>query len=492
MPKWCPAILASAVVLSGLSNASGQTTTADRANIRKAILADPSSTAFAQPANQQLTLVSSEDGSDVVARIGYLAKGWLLNLKFQAPVDKQVEVALLTDDGFTNKTTSTLSVTREFYPEWSNSKKDRLGGVCTRHNLDVFEKLAVNRSGSKEGWEPLSTSQCKVDDAKPATLLALPLLQRGPTWQRRVLDARQEALNKVCETNNALRPDALVAPAGLVGSSELVGPDQAYKAVCGFDQLFGDDGLLGTDWIPWPMGTSAGKPGKWKDLYLKELNTRLARICREFNDPASVESVDATLVHDPSECSTQTLAEKSPKLGLMALRAMSVNPFYLTAEAVAAESDFSWIDPEMMFEEQKTSETNTSYGLALGHLRRGVFYSLGWRKQTVFKGAPSVELCTPLGDTIATTCRNTALAGPARTKTDLYQADIRAYVSPRVALNLRAIHDEVSKDWEYHLLSYFLQHEKKGLNGGVDIRYSEKKDWQARLFIGVSFELIPN
>ncbi len=245
------------------------------------------------------------------------------------------------------------------------------------------------------------------------------------------------------------------------------------------------DGLTG--------GTTGTLSLTWEMLHAIQPGQQTA-ICTDLNNEVAAEERLDVAGGKCSYLNIKRLVAAHPELAryqLEFLRALPFQLWYVTGAASRSRSDFEFVDATT-FEDQAASKDSTSYIGAVSLLRKGIFYSLGYSSQQVFKGAAQTELCQPLDEQDALICREVAIGGPTERERKIARLDVKGYLNPNLGVNLRILNDLKNNIWNPHLLFYFLQHDKKGLNGGIDLSYSsDDDDWQARVFVGSSFNILP-
>jgi len=428
-------------------------------------LTDPTLTAFAQGTQDQVTLESAEDTSSVNAKLGgRFAADWLYSVSLKAPFDRsrQEEATLADLDGLGAGTTATLSLTKRFY---SFGQEGELTDVCNRYNDERWQRFEETRPC----WRPIEPGQCEVEAFEDGG--------RGEEWARRAVAAETtEALRKACAEYNKAHPADQLLPEYYQGSGTK--PPHGFGGFCTEAEMI--ERMAGA--------TEAEREKAWDKEKEKLLDGLLAKLCEEYNaTPPLDELIDVAT----GACEYSRLKALGPEWAAAAQAASPVNLWFLTFEAQATDVSFKFAQAETL--DRLTEEhENTSFGVGLSALLRGFYYGLSYKQQRLYKGADKVELCEPLDGTDALTCSETALGAPAQVDRELGQFDVKAWLTPRVAANLRVIYDFEGEIWNPHLLLYFLRNKEKGVNGGFDISYrDDEDDVKARLFIGTAFDLLP-
>jgi len=437
----------------------------EKVAVKAAALTDPSLTALAQSEDPQVTLEASKDGSVAAGRIGFSLKQWTTSLVLKAPVSSgQTEADLANLDGLSAGATASISATREFRVDSEGkgaSIYSGLTGVCERYN----KKLLGEIEESRPNWSRI--------DIKKGECTVKTLLGCGSRWASQARMLAENALAETCLEFNLSTPNRKqhlsILQFEAVDLQATAGhPTGQNNRGCTQQQIQS----LGTE---------------WNNLFIEKLKSKLKPVCEAYNSPP----VDQLTTLTTGECSYSALKEKGPRWQLRALRASKQKPWFLTFDISASQTDFKFIEPTGEFEEQTTTKYNKGLSAALGTFRSGIFYSLSYRHETVFKAAKKVELCQPIPGTGAFSCSETALAGPTEVNRKILGFDVKSYIFPMIAGNLRILYDFEKQFWNPHLFFFFIPSKGSGLNLGVDLAFSTLEDehFTARLFLGASFKL---
>lgn len=136
-------------------------------------------------------------------------------------------------------------------------------------------------------------------------------------------------------------------------------------------------------------------------------------------------------------------------------------------------------------------ETKNGFGVSVAYTFVGDRFVAGggfaWERS--YEGEEEQQVCSPIGTTGSTSCRDTALAAPTDKEDRLVFAEVRAAlpifglaISPRVEFSLE------ESEYAVKLPIFVARDSKKVLNGGIALGWDEENDFGATVFVGKSFD----
>ena len=408
-------VLSSTLFPLAAAAANSDLEAAVKAEAEHKALADPTLTAVAQGTSDQVTLEVTDDKSNVAIKLGSrLGETWLLSLSLKAPFDKdkQEDVTLADLDSLGSGTTASFTLTKEII---QFGQVGKLLDVCRSYNEHQLRALTDERPN----WRPIDVDagQCILDTFKNG--------DRGEEWVTRAIQAETLAIRDACAEYNEDHPsDRLI-------SRSFAGPDGSvptgYSGFCDAEALKGR--MLGT--------TTEDRQEAWDKFKSEHLKKHLHKVCSDYNGaPPTAGLIDV----DSGDCKYLRLEALGPQWAALGQATSPVDIWFLSLQAEATDKTFKFTDSDTLVRTEKQQE-NTSIGLSLATLKRGVYYGISYKSQRLFKAAEGVELCRPLDGTDALTCIDTVLGGPKRVDREIGQLDVKFWLTPYVGSNLRLLYD---------------------------------------------------
>jgi len=244
---------------------------------------------------------------------------------------------------------------------------------------------------------------------------------------------------------------------------------------------------------------------EWRAKLAAKTDELAVKVCQEFNAtvPASWRWINTS---GRSGCTLSALREKGSRFEAEAVRKTRFSPTLFSISAAVDRQDYKYIvidplDPAAPPKESLADPTEQSeFGFAitgaygkLFFVGRSFLYGGGGVSLTrTFEGGPSKQICQPSDTEGVTLCEDIVTAAPKEKSRQTVHAEARWFPSKRVGLIPRVAYEFDQEIASVQLTTFFLAHETKGLNGGIDVGYSDNgKGLVARLFVGTSFSLLP-
>lgn len=198
----------------------------------------------------------------------------------------------------------------------------------------------------------------------------------------------------------------------------------------------------------------------------------MARICRRYLNK--------------NGCSRGEL----PREALREWDNLSFQPAWLFgASAKAGRTTFEFTNPTT-FVDASEAHNGWSASASVGRIQAGTLSTLlyyagaSYRHEEAYVGEGAQNVCTPIGASTSTRCRETAIGGPVRRRSDLVQLEARSFPAAFIGLAPRATYEVNSAEWSFEL-PIFLRQRDAPFNGGVSVGWdSERDDVHVSLFVG--------
>jgi hypothetical protein len=422
---------------------------ADRApafEIAGSVIADPSLTTTAAQPHSQLSLVSSNEGDTLVkAEIGYkhavLKADWNYGLRVQGPVNKGGgETKLASLSGLGTGSTAGIHITRVGYGK--NFNPDVVATFCDeydRNNLTAPPRINVETECTETGI------QAKIDR------------WAGSEKQKKVVQEEFEAAVRtaavaVCEAYNKS------------GAGPLILCDKTTE-----------------------IRTSLAAAAGWPQKLEAKLNEDLPDFCARLNTETSLWGLLGGL----DGCDTDDVARVSKTLAADLDRRIKLQLTMFSFGVDIQNQAFKFASGASLDE---TKETHQNLGVATSFGRYFVgpewYVSVGAAIERVFQGGTPQQICGPIADTNLTTCKTIARTAPTHEDNEIVTLEARHFITKNIAIQPRLSHDFADDVSAAELIFYFFEHDKKGLNGGVNLGYRDDEDDPTlTVFIGGSFDL---
>jgi len=159
----------------------------------------------------------------------------------------------------------------------------------------------------------------------------------------------------------------------------------------------------------------------------------------------------------------------------------------LTVALKANQQHFDYVLVEDLATAKSSDERGTGITVALTHVLRSSAWILGYSHEESYKGPDAVQLCTPVGTTGATSCKQATIGAPKKETAEL------AFVENRTAINAgrfsvapRVEFDFKKSNWAVRLPVYFIANKDKQLTAGFALGYSEAEKEKGREELGAS------
>ncbi len=159
------------------------------------------------------------------------------------------------------------------------------------------------------------------------------------------------------------------------------------------------------------------------------------------------------------------------------------------ASAKAGRTAFEFTDPTR-FVDASEAHNGWSASASVGRIQAGALstflYYVGasYRHEDAYVGGGEQNVCTPIGASTSTVCREIAIGGPVRRRSDLVQLEARSFPVAFIGLAPRATYEVNSAEWAFEIPIYLRQSDAP-FNGGVSVGWdSERDDVHVSLFVG--------
>jgi hypothetical protein len=331
------------------------------------------------------------------------------------------------------------------------------------------EACAARFKDQVAAWDKLRTEAAR--DGKKLRDIEEAQAKLDSEWVARVEAAEQEALTEICAEYNKTGANPPIFPA-------------ACRDAARVKQTLPDD------------------LDEKLDKKIVELQSK---VCDEFNatQPASW----GFLTIGGSDCTLSSLETRGDEWAYDAIKETKFSPTIVSFSAAVDRQDFEFIeigpqDPAVPLEDQLDDPTEQSkFGFAvttaagkLFYLKpvRPLYFGGGLSFSRAFKGGAAKQVCRPSDTAGVTLCEEIVTAAPTEENRKTIHLEARYFPFKRLGLVPRLAYEFEQGIATSQLTAFFLTHETKGLNGGIDLAYRDDgKGFIARLFIGTSFSILP-
>lgn len=198
----------------------------------------------------------------------------------------------------------------------------------------------------------------------------------------------------------------------------------------------------------------------------------MSRICQRYLDTRA--------------CSLRDL----PGAGRRELDNLSFQAAWVFGASVkVGRTSFEFTDPST-FVDASEAHNGWSASASVGRIQEGALSTLlyyagaSYRHEEAYVGGGVQNVCTPIGASTSTVCREIAIGGPVRRRSDLVQLEARSFPVAFVGLAPRATYEVNSAEWAFELPIYLRQGDGP-FNGGISVGWdSERDDVHVSLFVG--------
>jgi hypothetical protein len=186
----------------------------------------------------------------------------------------------------------------------------------------------------------------------------------------------------------------------------------------------------------------------------------------------------------PNPCERKQLTPEGQRI----LDAKAFPPTWtIGGSAKIGRKSFDFTTPTL-FSDQSETHNGSSFSVAGGVFLNGsLFYYLGGsvRHETAFVAGASQNICTPIGNSTSTFCRDIAVGAPARRDSNLLQLEMRNFLGGSLALAPRVTYETEKRAWSIEAPIYLRQGDGP-FNGGVNLGWDSKQHQVVvSLFVGM-------
>jgi hypothetical protein len=187
------------------------------------------------------------------------------------------------------------------------------------------------------------------------------------------------------------------------------------------------------------------------------------------------------------DCSLQNLRRVSKDTGEpLVPRIDPGNAYFFTGRVKAAREDFEFVDSISYAAAEPATRTSSSYQVAVGWLTSGnwVLGANFRHEKTYAAGSDPTEICRTVATGI-TSCDQAVVGEPTFAAADLYQVEVRRFLSAHLAINPRLTRRVSPRVTAFDLPLYFIANSDGGLTGGVNVGWRSDRPGPAlTVFVG--------
>jgi len=380
------------------------------------------------------------DSIEIIPRIALT-----LSAPFDSKKADKVDVGSLS--GLTAGTTGSLDVSFLFWPIPANGDGINLVSLCDK----LLQQLIPGY-----GWSDVSGAGFTCDHR---LLTQARLVEVTKKLNERMNELRGEC-KKCGEGTNAKPSHCSVLTRALIDACG--NPDASTEAVCAFTRVNRDEACEQCD--------------------------KIKSSCSGLR-----ERREATLADNAKEI----LAKQRREIA-RADRAAFPAQHGLNMNLKGNRQDFKYVLPDTPTADATDVEKQgVGVSLAYSHLSASSLWSAGYSHEKSFKASDTIQVCSPLGTTASTTCKEAVIGAPKEKTAELaFIENRRLLVAGRFAVARRFEYDLKKSDWALSMPLYFLANPnaKNALTGGVALGYSksgdkDKNGARVAVFISKAFSL---
>jgi len=217
----------------------------------------------------------------------------------------------------------------------------------------------------------------------------------------------------------------------------------------------------------------------------------------ENSSPGDVKACDdlAKIKHDAKlvEPSERLLAQANQALKPQADKLFQ--PLTMLTVALKGNTQhFDYVLEDDLITAQAADKKGAGITVALTHVLRSSAWIFGYSHENSYKGSDPVQLCMPVAETGATSCKQAAIGAPKKQPAEIAFIENRAaFGAGRFALAPRVEFDFEKSNWAVRLPFYFIANKDKELIAGFALGYSEaakekkQEEFGASVFISKAF-----
>lgn len=192
------------------------------------------------------------------------------------------------------------------------------------------------------------------------------------------------------------------------------------------------------------------------------------------------------------DCSMSALRDEERNTGQALVPQIDPgNAYFFTARVRGAREDFEFVDAETFAPAEPQTHTSTSLLVGVGWLTRSNWVlGANYRHETAYSAASAPTLVCRPGPGDARRCDEAFVGAPSGKTSEIYQVEVRRFLSSSVAINPRVTRNVSQKVSAFDLPIYFLSSDGGGLTGGVNIGWrSDRPDAAITVFVGQTLRL---
>jgi len=228
-----------------------------------------------------------------------------------------------------------------------------------------------------------------------------------------------------------------------------------------------------------------------KDIIRKEIFEGIKAVCdQNCSEKFKKDGVEGTILS--SDCVNKYASEENKELYRNEI--VRTSSLFLGGSASIGYKKFEFKD---IAADRDVSQTKIPWSLEMFAGRysadRKTLFRAGYTYIGDYKAADKINLCqAPEDDAMgAQICENLTTSGPEGNQKDVGFVEVRHKIDKSIiqAATVKLSYDFDEKEMEVDMPIYLLSDEKKNLNGGIRLGWSESDDIKLGVFIGSAFSL---
>lgn len=192
------------------------------------------------------------------------------------------------------------------------------------------------------------------------------------------------------------------------------------------------------------------------------------------------------------DCSLSGLREEERNTGEALVPYINPgNAYFFTARVKGAREDFEFLDSVTLTPTDPQTRTSSSFTVGVGWLSRANWVlGANYRHEKAYAAASApTQVCRPASGE-AMRCDEAIIGAPSEKVSEIYQVEVRRFLSSALALNPRFTRNATQKISAFEIPLYFLTGADGGLTGGVNIGWrSDQPGSAVTVFIGQALRL---
>ena len=160
-----------------------------------------------------------------------------------------------------------------------------------------------------------------------------------------------------------------------------------------------------------------------------------------------------------------------------------------TVGATANEQKFSFALPETPTQVDHDDKNGWAVSAVFTRLSRAFLWSVGYSHEESYEAAAKVDICSPIGATGSSSCRQASLGAPTSQQSELAFAEVRWILpSRKLALSPRMQFDIEESEWAVRVPVYLVRNQQGAFTTGLALGYTSKdSDVGLAVFVGKEF-----